>query len=54
MYEKKFSSHKFSENVRYEREKKFKRKCGKNTFKLELAKWRQKHGLFVLLNACSI
>ena len=34
--------------------KKLKRKCGKNYFKFELAKWRQKHGLFVFSNACSI
>ena len=29
------------------------RKCGKTTLKLELAKWRQKHGLFVFSNARS-
>ena len=34
--------------------RKRKKKCGKNTFRLELAKWRHKHGSFIFSNAHSI
>ena len=51
-----YSSHKFSEDLDYEKRKKknLKRKCGKMILKLELAKWRLKHGLLVFPNARSI